>query len=216
MNIFNERLFFFFLMIGATFLQAQNDGNATYSVEFDFGLSRTLHYHRPISVTQCYEACIPLEQKARKAYNANLSIYRNLSASNSIKLGLGWSEYRFWERGKASPGDTSLLPYETTRAISYYDISVGYRHTFKKMAHLYPFVETEMMLELPVDRSFAVNPYGIANKTRVGLLVPASGKWDVVFDAFYKTGIINYSSLSFTDAYIPYGYGIQIGLNRSI
>ena len=95
----------FFIMNNA-FMNAQN------RIELDFGVANTLHYKQPINLNYCDEGCFPNEQKARLAVNVGLSYYKSINQRNEIKIGIGASQYRYWEKGWLQMGH---LIYTHTR-----------------------------------------------------------------------------------------------------
>lgn len=204
------------LILSSYNLNAQDTDDVKYSIQIDYGISNTLHYNQPVIVTFCEEGCYPEVQKPRIASNMDLSIYRAYNKNNSLKIGVGFSEYRFFEKGLASPGDASLLPYESIIELQYFSFNAGFRHIFNSNNNIFPFVATELIYEvLPGDKIIMKN-YGLASKSKIGAIIRISDKWSTAVECFYKTGIVNYREKKFDKNYIPFGYGIQVGIEMKI
>lgn len=176
----------------------------------------TLHYHRPVNVLFCIEPCYPEEQKSRISPSINLSVYRALNKNNELKIGVGFSGYRFWEKGLASPGDTRLLPYEIIQGLYYFNFSAGFRHLFVTKNQFTPFFETGILYEMLPYENYLLKNSGIAIQSQAGIILKFTDKWSLIIDGFYKTGIIKYNKREFKPDYIPFGYGIQVGMNLRI
>jgi len=193
---------------------AQNKDERKYSIQFSYGVAKTLHYNQPVNLVLCFEGCIAEEQEERSAPNVDLSVYRNLNRKNSVKVGIGFSAYKFWESGGISPGSGGLSPYETTRELKYFTISTGYRHIFETSKLISPFFETDLLWEIHRDESYFLKKSGIALKPQVGFIVRVSNSFNILVDGFYKSGIVPYNKESIlNENYIPYGYGLEVGMN---
>jgi len=197
-------------------LHAQDDIEGKYSIQIDYGISNTLHYNQPVNVSFCEEGCYPEVQKPRIASNLDLEIYWAHNKKNSWKIGVGFSEYRFFEKGLASPGDATLLPYESTIELTYISFNAGFRHMFCPKNNICPFVETELIYELSPGEKIFLKNYGLANKSKIGTIIRISDKWSTTVECFYKTGIINYLKKEFNKTYVPFGYGIQLGIEMKL
>jgi hypothetical protein len=152
------------------------------------------------------------KQKALIAPNFDFSLYRNLDGKNSMKIGIGSSAYEFREAGWASTG-SGQYDYDRTREFRYLTFSAGYRHTFTVGGRVSPFVQTELLVERYRGEGYFLKEGGVAVKPQIGGVFRASDKLEVVFDAFYKSGIVAYD---LNKDYIPFGYGIEIGVNMKI
>ncbi|WOC40131.1 hypothetical protein [Polaribacter sp. HL-MS24] len=120
-------------------LIGQDSPKSKYSIQFNLGLSRTLHYNQPVNQNRCIEGCFPEEQKPKNTPNGSLNLYRELNQKNSLKIGLGASSYRYWEKGLTGDGGGTFSPYELTKRWSFYGVSIGYRYIFnpeKKLGFL--------------------------------------------------------------------------------
>lgn len=214
---FSKVLLILLSCICSTKLFAQDTLVQRYSLQLDYGLSRTLHYQEPINLTLCFEGCFAEEQKASFASNIHATIYRSFNQRNSLKFGLGMSKYRFLEKGLASPGDPSLLLYERIRALRYWNVSLGLRHIIAQKKQVYLFTEVDLIYEHLISGPYLVKRNGMAIKPQIGILTKLSDKWTVVISGFYKTGFIHYNKEDYrTKVYIPFAYGLQIGFNKSL
>lgn len=188
-----------------------------YSLQLDYGLSNTLHYQQPVNLILCFEGCFAEEQKAKLASNLHANIYRSFNQKNSLKFGLGFSKYRFFEKGLASPGDASLFPYESMRELHYWNASLGLRHIIAQKKSIYLFTEVDLIYERLQSGYYLIKKNGFAVKPQIGVMTKLSDKWNAVITGFYKTGIIRYNKNNYSPkAYLPFGYGLQIGFNRSL
>lgn len=197
-------------------LIAQDSHEKKYSFQFDLGISRNLHYSQPVSIDLYYEPYFPQEQKARFAPNINLSLYRAIDDRNSLKLGIGFSAYRFKEKGISSDGGPTFSPYETIQQLGYFNISSGFRHIFNTTNKLRPFIETDVMFEIHPYEDYIHKKNGIAMMQQVGVVLKLSAKSSLIVDGFYKTGIVAYNKIKIDKDYIPFGYGIQVGMNFTL
>ncbi len=197
-------------------LGAQTNVTRKNSIQFDYGISVTFHYNPPVNLNACDEGCFTEEQESRISSNASIGFYRKLNDRNALKLGVGLSEYRYWEKGSAGSGGGSLYPFEDIYELKYYNFSFGFKHLFYAEHIIMPFIETEFILELPDETYNLTENYGIANKSQVGATIEISNRWSANLGAFFKTGIMNYKKSKRYKSYVPYGYGIQIGLNFKI
>lgn len=188
-----------------------------YSLQLDYGLSNTLHYQQPVNLILCFEGCFAEEQKARLASNIHANIYRSFNLKNSLKFGLGISKYRFLEKGLASPGDDSLLPYEDIRELRYWNISLGFRHIITQKKQVQLFSEVDLIYERLQSGYYLAKKSGLAIKSQIGIITKSSDQWSAVITAFYKSGMIRYTKENpWSKTYIPFGYGLQIGFNKSL
>lgn len=200
---------------------AQNNNERKYSIQFNYGIAKTLHYNQPVNFVLCFEGCNAEEQEERSTPNLDLSVYRNLNRNNSLKVGVGFSSYKFWESGGISPGSGGLSPYETTRELKYFTISTGYRHIFETSKLISPFFQADLLFEIHrdenSDESYFLKKTGIAVKPQIGFVVRVSKSFNILVDGFYKTGVVKYNKESILDEnYIPYGYGLEVGMNLKI
>lgn len=197
-------------------LMAQNGDERKYIIQFDYGISRTFHYIQPIQLRMCIDGCYAEDQKARMASNFDLSIYQNFDRKNSVKIGIGLSEYRFWENEMIGPGNGSFAPRDIIRELKYFAFSTGYKHIFGTTQLINPFFELDLLFEIPRAESYLHNKSGVAIKPQIGAHVRISDKLNIVFSGFYKSGIVRYSEIIFDKVYLPFGYGIEVGVNMKI
>jgi hypothetical protein len=194
-------------------LLGQGKNESKYSLQFNLGLSRTLHYNQPVSLIQCIEGCFPEEQKSRISPNVNLSIYRDFNHKNSLKISFGSSSYRFWERGQVNVGDgITFLPFESVHRWSFYGLSLGYRYILNPKKKVRLFVENEFIYEIPTQ-DYALFKSGLAIQPKIGAILSINDRWSILAEGLFKSALTIYSDKNFGEDYRPYAYGIQIGVN---
>ena len=195
-------------------LTAQNTPpTSRYSLQLDFGRAKTFHYNAPVFLILFYEGSIVEKQFARTAPDYLLSVAYDVDTKNSIKIGYGFSQYRFYEKGLSDVGDGSAFyPYEILWTFKYFQSVLGYRHLLSTAGPISPFLQSEIIGEYLFKKYYTVNKLGVAVKFGVGTLLRLSKHWSADLNAFYKTGITRYNPLPYPK-YIPYSYGLQAGLN---
>ncbi len=203
-------LVLFLIIMNNTFINAQS------RIELDFGVANTLHYKQPINLNYCDEGCFPNEQKAKLAVSINLSYYKSINQKNEIKIGIGESQYRYWEKGMASDGSPNLHPYQSIREFGYYNFFIGHRFKLKQHKIIKLYIENSIIYERLIFESYILKRGGLAIKTEVGVLTKISKKLDLNFNVFYKTGLTNYSKKDYTGIYTPFGYGIEFGVSMNL
>ncbi|WP_423999126.1 hypothetical protein [Maribacter sp. IgM3_T14_3] len=209
-------LLFITLFTTPLILLGQDNTVSKYSLQFNLGVSRTLHYNQPLSLIQCIEGCFPEEQKPRISPNVNFSIYRNIDDKNSLKLGFGSSSYRFWESGQSNVGDgVTFVPFELVQRWSFYGLSLGYRYVLNSEKKVRLFVENEFIYEIPVQH-YELLKSGIAIKPKIGAMLSINDRWSILAEGFFKSALTIYSDKNFGEDYRPYAYGIQLGINLKI
>jgi len=186
-----------------------------YSLQLNLGLSRTLHYNQPVNQNRCIEGCFPEQQKSRNTPNGSLNLYRELNQENSLKLGLGASSYRYWEKGLAGDGGGTSSPYELTNRWSFYGISLGYRYIFKTEKKVRFFLENDFIYEVPTE-DYPLLKSGLAIQPKIGGILSINSNWSIIAQGFYKSALTVYSDKDFGKDYRPYAYGIQFGINLKI
>lgn len=100
MKTFTLFLLIIILILNSDVILAQDNANSKYSTQLDIGGVNTLHYQQPVFFGPCYNGCTPEEQKSKLALTIKFSRYRHLNNRSSIKMGLGFSMYRFSEKGQ--------------------------------------------------------------------------------------------------------------------
>lgn len=214
-NIVINLFLLVFLTTILTSLNGQNN-SAGNSIQIDFSMARTLHYNQPVDLILCIDGCFVEEQNPGYAPNIDISFYKNLNFKNSIKFGVGLSGYKFFEKGLASPGDNSLLPYQRHVEFRYFNFSAGHRYIFGSFKMMRPYFENSLHFEILTDESRLLKKHGLAVKSQIGMLLSIFKKLDFAVSGFYKTGIIPYNNKVLNKYYIPLGYGLELGLNVKI
>lgn len=205
------------IFLGVQNLNSQELNIKENNIQFDIGISNTLHHTVPVNLRLCIEGCLVEAQEERMALNVGVNFYRKMDSHNSFKIGVGIAEYNFFEKGLSAAGFGVLeLAYERTHKSKYFILPVGIKHNIGIGNNSIFYIETEFILELARDKAFFVKQYGIATKFQVGTNLKLSDKLNMNVSAFFKTGIMDYSRGKFENSYIPYGYGLQLGINRKI
>jgi hypothetical protein len=194
-------------------LMAQSGNDKKYNIQFNYGMAKTLHYRQPVNFIMCFEGCTATKQIAKVAPHYELSLYRNWNAKNSLKIGVGFSVYKSFEKGLYLFDNT---PYETTREFKYVAFSTGYKRIFSTNSLIRPFFEAELLFEMYRGGSDYFKKWGVAIKPQVGAQVKISDKLVVVLDGFYKSGIVKYNAFNYNRDYIPFSYGVEVGMNLKI
>ena len=203
------------LLTNPEILLGQDSGQSKYSLQLNLGLSRTLHYNRPVAQNQCIEGCFPEVQKPRNTPNGSLSLYRELNHKNSFKIGLGASNYTYREIGLAGDGGGTFSPYELTNRWSFYGLSIGYRYIFNQEIKVRPFIENDFVYEIPTE-DYALLKSGLAIQPKIGAILSINTNWSILAEGFYKSALTTYSDKDYGKDYKPYAYGIQLGINLKI
>lgn len=185
-------------------------------LQFNFGVLRTLHYQRPVQMKSCIEYCYAEEQRAGISKNFELGYYKIINQMNELKLGAGKSEYRFREKGLASPGDDSLLPYDVTIDNNFYSFSLGHKYIFNPDKKYRPFIENNVMLDLMRQNNYSsLKSKSLAIATRIGIHLKLSQWNNLVLNGFFKSAILNYNG-GYGDKYLPFAYGIELGVTNAL
>lgn len=204
------------LFINSETLFSQEPESSKYNLQLTLGISNTLHHNQPVNLNYgCIEGCFPEDQKSRVTPNINFSLYRAFNLKNSLKIGLGSSSYRYWERGQTGNGGGSFSPYELINRRSFYGLSLGYRYIFNTEKKVNFFIENDFVYEIPVeDYAFIKNSFAIQPK--IGAIIKMNTNWSFIAQGFYKSALTKYSDKAWGKEYKPYAYGIQLGINLKI
>lgn len=187
-------------------------------LQVNFGLSKTLHYNQPVTFVECIEGCRATGQTARMSKNLGLSFYKSINSANDIIIGMGFSQYRFTEKGFYSPGDGTFLPYTVAIGFNYFDFVLGHRVIFFKNWRIRPYFESNVIYELlfqdDSDYSYSFKSGGFSTMLKTGLKMDISKSLYLSLNAFYKTAFTKYNSRKekYIEKYVPYGYGTEIGI----
>lgn len=204
------------LFINSELLCSQKVDSSKYSLQLTLGLSNTLHYNKPVNLNfRCIEGCFPEEQNSRLTPNIGFSLYRNFNQRNSLKIGVGASSYRYWERGQAGNGGGGFGPYEFINRWSFYGISLGYRYIFNSENRVNVFLENDFVYEIPLDVNRNITS-GFAIQPKIGAIVKLNNNWNFIAQGYYKSSLTAYSDKGWGKEYKPYAYGIQLGINLKI
>ncbi|PIB39157.1 hypothetical protein [Maribacter sp. 4G9] len=204
------------LFTNAEIAIGQDSEQSKYSIQFNLGISRTLHYNQPVNLFQSLEGSFPEEQKPRNSPNVNLSIYRDFNSKNSLKIGFGSSSYRFWERAQSNVGDgITFVTVESVRRWSFYGLSLGYRFILNPERKVRLFVENEFIYEIPTQ-NYALLKSGLAIQPKIGGILNLNDNWSILVEGFFKSALTMYSDKNFGEDYKPYAYGVQLGVNLRI
>ncbi len=172
-------------------LSFENSVFAQSKIALDYGISNTLHYNQPVNLNFCDEGCFPNKQRAKLAHNIALSYYKSINAKHEIKIGIGASQYRYWEKGMASDGASNLYPYQNIHEFSYYNFTIGHRFKLKQYKKIKLYIENSVIYERLIYESSVLKQRGMAIKMGIGFLTRISKKLDANFKAFYKSGLTN-------------------------
>lgn len=201
-----------------SFAKSQNAWDKKHKLQANYGLTMTLHYNKPVNLFGIFEeAPFPVEQDARLSNNFGINYYRSINPNNEIEIGLGLSQYSFDEGGYYTPGGGEYLPYKFTVDFDYLDISIGHRYAFSMARKIRPYLENNLMYELlfkknnAYDTNFKIG--GIAVKFMAGVRIDISNYAYLNAQTAFKSGVIRYNkNRNHLDSYIPYGYGVEIGV----
>jgi len=192
-------------------VNAQKESESKTRFQFEFGFANTSHYGLA-NLNFCDEGCFPDEREARLSQNFNLGLFRKLNSRNEIKFGIGVSQYRHWEKGLASPGGPTLIPYEQTMDFNYYNFSIGHQYKFKSSGKIKPYLENSIIYDRLQHESNILTKGGLAIKTSLGALLKVSNKMYINLDGFFKSGITKYNKNDYSNKFIPFAYGIEFGV----
>lgn len=207
---------FFTCLCFATSLNAQTELGSRSKIQLNFGLANTFHYNAPVNLNFCIEGCFPTEQQARIGKNLEISYARSLNFKNDLLIGVGVTQYKYWEKGLASPGGPGLVPYEQVVDFGYYNIWLGHRFTPTKNK-IKPFLENNIVYEFLASPSETLRFGGLALKSKLGAIANISERLDLNINGFFKSAIGKYNSGNFERGrYVPYSYGLEIGISVNI
>ncbi len=98
----------------------------------------------------------------------------------------------------------------------YFNFSAGYRRVFGHQKLFSPFIEATLYGEIYTSDNYILKRLGAAIAPQIGTIVNFSNKVYGVIQVFYKSGVLRYNSKRLRKAYIPYAYGIQIGVGFNL
>lgn len=178
----------------------------------------TLHYNKPVNLFGIFEeAPFPVEQDAGLSNNFGINYYRSINPNNEFEIGTGLSQYSFDESGYYTPGGGEYLSYNFTVNFDYFVFSIGHRYAFLNAKKIRPYLENNLMYELLLkknndyDTNFKIG--GIAVKFMAGVRIDISNYVYLNVQTVFKSGVLRYNKNgNHLDSYIPYGYGVEIGV----
>lgn len=192
-------------------LSAQEENERRYSIQLNYGISRTLHYYTPVNFRVCFEGCYAEQQNARTVPNFDVSLYRKIGTNSSVKLGVGITSYKFFETGMESPV-FGFVPYQMTYTNKYVMVSGGYRKLFKSGGIFRPFIEGELIYENLRNEEYAFTKFGLALKSKLGGVFTISKDIQIGIDGFYKSAITPYNEFKIDRNYFPFAYGAELSV----
>ena len=193
-------------------IDAQEKPKDKGSIQLNYGLSQTLHYRQPVGILACFEGCFPSEQKARVARSMELGYYYKLNNRHELKMGTGFSEYKFWESGLASDGGNTFNPYEWIVNLYYLDMSLGYRYTLSSHHKINTFLESHVSYELLSKMDYVLKSGSYAATLRGGCFYNINERVTAITSIGFKSGIVRFNKKGMGNSYIPFGYGLELGL----
>ncbi len=207
-----------FQLLICSFVKSQGTWDKKHKLQANFGLTKTLHYNKPVNLFGIFEeAPFPVEQDARLSKIKDINYYHSINPNNEIEIGTGLSQYSFDESGYYTPGGGEYLPYKLTVKFNYFNFSIGHRYAFLDARKIRPYFENNLMYELLIkegndyDTNFKFG--GVAAKFMAGVRIDISDYTYLNAQAIFKSGILRYNkNESRLDSYIPYGYGVEIGV----
>lgn len=198
-------------------LNAQETTARPARIQFDLGVANTFHYHAPVELILCFEGCTAEEQDARLAPRLEAGFYLPVFNRSELKVGVGYNEVRFREL-TAEP--VLLEPYESDYRFKFIGLALGYRHNFFGNHTVSPFIENNLLLDYTIQENQhryssrdILNTVNFAYQFDLGLLARLSETTALNVNAFFKTGLKKYAKRS---DYLPYGYGVEMGLSKKL
>lgn len=208
--------FAFYTLFSCFHLYGQNTAIHKNSFQMTAGFAISLHYDQPISMLPCLEGCYAEKQRPALAKSMAMSYYRHFNNRNAVKIGLGFSQYRYWEEGLASPGDNTLLPYERIFEHHYFNLMLGYRFSFWSRPGFEAYFEPEVVYERGLNEELYLLNNAWAAKGNFGVIIPVNGRLRINTNLFYKTGLSRYNTDYWNNSlvtYIPFAAGLDIGVS---
>ena len=199
-------------LLWCPFLNAQ-PWSGKGAVQFDIGIAHTFHYQHPVMINFCEDGCYPVEQEPRIGKSIDVGYYHMLGQRNEVRLGIGFCEYRFAEKGMASPGDADLLPYQVIVDLNYMTLFAGHRLRLSRQDRkVIPMIENDFYVDLFPPGDHVLKSANFAVKTKLGVFISLEDNLNLVLNGFFKSAIARYNRHESTGDYFPYAYGIEIGL----
>ena len=123
-----------------------------------------------------------------------------MNQKNSLKIGLGASIYRYWEKGLAGDGGGTSSPYELTHNGAFMVYLYGYRYIFNTEIKVRPFIENDFVYEIPTE-DYALLKSGLAIQPKIGAILGINTNWSILMEGFYKSVLTTYSDKDFRKDY---------------
>ncbi len=227
-----SRIWIWFCLLIQFCIASQVYAQQKNRLQLNGGISNTIHYnYKPATkLYNCTEACYVEIQRPYYSFNYGLSYFRTINAKHDIQVGLGIAEHRFEEEGMADSGGGTLYPFEHIVTIYYYDFYLAHRlNIFLKprksknekcpdskekesTIKTHFFWENNLIYELITQEDYTLKTHNVALKSEVGVHTKFfKGLYGEV-SGFYKTGIMKYNKVKYNKNYVPYGYGVEIGV----
>jgi len=198
-------------------VSGQEISKSNTSWQLNLGMGRTLHYNAPITVvSMSIEGSYTKEQDARLGKNIDLIIHKKINSLNGIIFGLGYSEYRFFDKGLASTGGSGFSNYEEIVVNNYINIHLGHRLIFEKQIKGLIYIENNIITEFPILYYDQMNKFNFAYKVKTGWMYNMSDNYALNINGYFKTAIAKYGIGALGEKYYPYGYGIEFGIIRNL
>ena len=181
------------------------------SAQLSVGVARTGLYNQPAVITAYDEGGFPLSQSASFAPNVNLSLFRKLTERVSLMAGVGIGQYAYTETGMQGNGGPGFSPYTGPTGWTFIEFSGGYRHVFSPEKKTSFLVESGVLYDWnssdfsPVDGGFAL-------QQKIGTTSKLTEDSRLTVTIFFKSGVSRYNEPRYGNAYMPYAYGIQVGV----
>lgn len=180
---------------------------------------RSFHWNSSYVWGTGYVVYTPTKQSPVVSADWQLALMRDFSRHHSIFIGIGKSHYGFSERGTFVDDTFSEGTYEREFRIPYASVSVGHRW-YPAFASSRVYVENslwgEIALKTIYSSFFGQRDAGLAYRLAAGMIWPVSSGISIHSCAFFKTSILRFNPVFFTEYYSPYAYGIEAGMGWNL
>lgn len=183
-----------------------------FSVRLHFEPTMTFHYNEPIHLDLCDEDCFIDEQNPSATLNTKLSVLYSLNYKTKIVFGVGRTLYQFNEIGRIGDGSGMYNRYNVVRSLDILSVFTGLRRSFNVDNKVRPYTEIQVACDILLFGEERLRNHSIAANLGAGIEFDIGRSFVGFVGGHFGSGLENYANGKVGEKYIPYGYGLEMGV----
>jgi len=202
-------------------VDGQNEINKSNRVELDIGVLNNAHRNTPTTFVWCIEGCTSIEQEGKLGLNLALAYYHSITNNSSINIGVGYNQIRFNDKIEGGLGGVYETAYEMNNIV----LTLGHRYNFFNGKKISSYINNNLNFNCLVSQEnfeYSKGPFlnsvNISYQLGVGFLLKLNNKLDLNIKGNYNLALSKYNATEHSEdlnvKYLPYQYGVSIGLSK--